>query len=92
MNTGSGTLNALRDFNKKNIGNVDEMSEFMQKKRQEMDEQGGSDSDGFESMNGDSQCESYHSGSDDEDVVMEEASKQIDDDGFEEVPKKKRRQ
>jgi hypothetical protein len=30
------------------------MSEFMQKKRKEMDEQGGSDSDGFESLAGDS--------------------------------------
>ena len=57
----------------------------MQKKRKEMDEQGGSDSDGFESLAGDSQCESYHSGDeiDDEDVKMEETPKQIDDDGFE---------
>ena len=48
------------------------MSEFMQQKRKEMDEKGGSDSDGFESLAGDSQCESLHSGDelDEEDVQM----------------------
>ena len=93
LETGSSTLNVLREFNKKNIGVVDQMSEFMQQKRKEMDEKGGSDSDGFESLAGDSQCESFHSGDelDEEDVQMQETTKQIDDDGFEEVQDKKQR-
>lgn len=60
MPSGSATLNALREFNRKNAGNLDQMSEYMKKKKEEMDQQ-GSDSDEFESELNDSQCDSYHS-------------------------------
>ena len=60
--SGSDELNNLREFNKKNQGNVDQMSEYMQAKKKEMGDD--SDSDGFESVVSDGQCESYHSGED----------------------------
>jgi hypothetical protein len=92
MLSGSSTLNGLREFNKKNLTNLDQMSEYMKQKKQEMDEAGSdSESDGFESVDRDSQCESYHSS--DEDVEMKDTSKQnaVDDDGFEQVQEKRRR-
>lgn len=58
MPSGSSTLNGLREFNSKNQGNLDQMSQYMKQKREEM---GESSSDEFESMANDSQCESYHS-------------------------------
>jgi hypothetical protein len=74
--SGSATLNNLREFNSKNTTNLDQMSQYMKQKRQEMDQAGDSDSDGFESVVSDGQCESYHSSDDDEDVEMEDTSKQ----------------
>ena len=90
--SGSATLNSLREFNRKNAGNLDQMSEYMKQKKVEMDQQ-GSDSDDFESELNDSQCDSYHSS--DEEMQDMEAKKDtpmaVDDDGFEQVTEKKRR-
>lgn len=67
----------------------------MKQKREEM---GESSSDEFESVANDSQCESYHSS--DEEMADEtteqqqdtsKQSKQVDNDGFEQVQEKKRR-
>lgn len=89
MLSGSSTLNGLREFNNKNKANLEQMSEYMKQKKLEMDE-AGSDSSGFESVDRDSQCESYHSG-DEEDVEMKDESKPVDNDGFEQVQEKRRR-
>jgi hypothetical protein len=60
------------------------MSEYMKQKREEI---GESSSDGFESLAGDSQCESFHSDEDmTEEVQEQQESKQtktVEDDGFE---------
>ena len=84
MPSGSATLNGLREFNRKNQGQLETMSEYMKQKREEI---GESSSDGFESLAGDSQCESYHSDEDmTEEVQEQQESKQtktVDDDGFE---------
>jgi hypothetical protein len=95
MPSGSSTLNGLREFNSKNISNLDQMSQYMKQKKQEMDAAGDSDSDGFESVVSDEQCESYHSDEDMEDAQAQDTSKptpkQVDDDGFEQVQDKRRR-
>lgn len=55
MLSGSITLNSLREFNKKNLTNLNQMSEYMKQKKQEIDQAGSdSDSDGFESLLNDS--------------------------------------
>lgn len=67
----------------------------MKQKKQEMDAAGDSDSDGFESVVSDDQCESYHSDEEMEDTQVKDTSKQeskkVDDDGFEQVQEKRRR-
>ena len=94
LHSGSQELNEIREFNAKNMANVEGMSKYMLQKRAEMDEI-GSDGSGFETV------EDYGSvideGSDEEMDDDEEKpkgkgnSKPVDDDGFEEVIDKKKR-
>lgn len=75
------------------MGNVDEMSRYVQQKKAEQDEVGSdcSESSGFESLMNDSQCEEFFD-SDDEDAEMKDVStNKADVDGFEEVVKVNRR-
>ena len=94
LHSGSQELNEIREFNAKNMANVEGMSKYMLQKRAEMDEI-GSDGSGFETV------EDYGSVIDegsDEDMDDDEEkpkgkgnSKPVDDDGFEEVVDKKKR-
>ena len=93
MHSGSQELLDLREFNAKNMENVEGMSKYMLQKKAEMDEHGSSS--GFETV------EDYGSVIDegsDEDMDDDEdkpkgkgKGKVVDDDGFEEVVDKKKR-
>ena len=76
MTTGP-KFRALLDFNAENAGKQEEITKQAQKNKEEVD----SDSSGFESEMGDSQCEEYVSS----DEEMKEDSGNADPDAFEEV-------
>lgn len=85
----SDEIKRLVEFNVTNRSNTEQINKLAQEQATDL----VSESDGFESICGDSVCESYNSSDEDlsdEDVKMKSVKSQ-DSDGFEEVVEKKRR-
>lgn len=83
-------------FNKENQSKLEGIEKMAKEQAVDLVSEGS----GFESMYGDSMCDSYHSsdedkppnvGSDSDDEVPKLKEPEVDDDGFETVSEKKRR-
>ena len=79
-------IQKLLEFNQKNQGNLESINKLAQEQATDL----VSESDGFESICGDSVCESFD-GSDSDEEMKFEPVESLDSDGFEEVVQKKRK-